>query len=144
MTAKTRTILWITLSAALIVAGITAAWAQTQTWRGVHAPFWFHHGPMGYIAGELELNDNQKAQIRTIWEGERPNIAGLVHEFASEQREMDAMRSKGEPADDATIQESRRARGRRWPGCLRRKRRSRERFTTRFWIRRNARKRMNC
>ena len=87
-----RKIVWAKLGAALIVVGITAAWTQTtNTWRGGHGPFWFHHGPMGFVARELDLSETQKSQIKTIWEGERPNISELVREFASEQKEMDAL-----------------------------------------------------
>ena len=99
-----RRTFWTTLGAALIVVGITVAWTQTQTWRGGHGPIWFHHGPMGYVAHELNLSDTQKAKIRSIWEGERPNISGLVHEFASEQKEMDALTFQGGTPDDGRIQ----------------------------------------
>ena len=98
-----RRIVWITLSAALIVVGITAAWAQTKTWRGGHGPIWFHRGPMGFVARELDLSDTQKSQIKTIWEGERPNISHLVREFASEQKEMDALTFQDGAADEGRI-----------------------------------------
>lgn len=98
-----RRISWITLCAALIIAGITAAWTQTQTWRGAHGPLWFRLGPMGYIARELDLSDNQKSQIKTIWG--RPNISELVHELASEQKEMDAQTFQNGTPDVARLQE---------------------------------------
>lgn len=100
-----RRIIWITLCGALIVASITAAWTQTQTWRGAHGPVWFNHGPMGYIARELDLSDSQESQIKTIWEGERPNISELVHELASEQKEMDALTFQNGTPDDGRIQD---------------------------------------
>jgi len=100
-----RKIVWTTLGTALIIVGITAASTQTRTWRGGHGPFWFDHGPMGYIAHELDLSDTQKSQIKTIWEGERPNIAELVREFASEQKEMDAVTFQNGAPDEARIQD---------------------------------------
>jgi Spy/CpxP family protein refolding chaperone len=100
-----RRIVWTTLGATLIAVGITAAWAQTKTWRGGHGPFWFHHGPMGYVAHELDLSDTQKSQIKTIWEGERPNISELVREFASEQKEMDALPFQNGVRDEGRIQD---------------------------------------
>lgn len=100
-----RKIVWTILGAALIAVGITAAWAQTKTWRGGHGPFWFHHGPMGYVAHELDLSDTQKSQIKTIWEGERPNISGLVREFASEQKEMDALPFQNGVRDEGRVQD---------------------------------------
>jgi Spy/CpxP family protein refolding chaperone len=93
------------LGAALIVVGITAAWTQTRSWRGGHGPIWFHHGPMGYVARELDLSDTQKSQIKTIWEGERPNISELVREFASEQKGMDALPLQDGAADEGRMQD---------------------------------------
>ena len=88
----------------MIVVGITAASTPIKTWRGGHGrPFWFHHGPMGFVARELDLSDPQKAQIKSIWEGERPNIAVLVREFASEQKEMDALPFQDGAADEGRI-----------------------------------------
>lgn len=100
-----RRIVWITLSAALIVVGITAAWTQTRTWRGGHGPIWSHHGPIGFLARELNLSDTQKSQIKTIWEGERPNVSELVREFASEQKEMDALTFQEGSPDEARMQD---------------------------------------
>jgi Spy/CpxP family protein refolding chaperone len=99
-----RRIVWTTLGAALIAVGITAAWAQT-TWRGGHGLIWFHHGPMGYIAHELDLSDTQKSQIKSIWEGERPNISELIREFASEEKEMDALTIQDGAPDEGRIQD---------------------------------------
>lgn len=99
-----RRIVWTSIGAVLMVVAITAAWTQTQHWRAGRGPMWFHHGPMDYIAHELDLNDTQKRQIKSIWEGERPNIAELVHELASEQREMDALTFQNAP-DEGRIQD---------------------------------------
>ncbi|HEY2468881.1 MAG TPA: Spy/CpxP family protein refolding chaperone [Terracidiphilus sp.] len=60
---------------------------------------------MGYVARRLDLSDNQKSQIKTIWEGERPNIAELVHELASEQKEMDVLTFHDGTPDDARVQD---------------------------------------
>jgi Spy/CpxP family protein refolding chaperone len=98
-----RRIVWTTLGAALIVVGITAASTQTKTWRGGHGPFWFPHGPMGFVARELDLSETQKSQIKTVWQGERPNIAVLVREFASEQKEMDAISFQDGAADEGRM-----------------------------------------
>lgn len=98
-------IIWTTLCAALIIVGITAASTQTKTWRGGHGPFWFHQGPMAYVAHELDLNETQKSQIKTIWEGERPNIAELIREFASEQKEMDALTFQDGARDEGRVQD---------------------------------------
>lgn len=89
----------------MIIAGITAAWTETQQWPGIRGHAWFHHGPMGYVAHELDLSDTQKSQIKTIWDNERPNVAVLAHELASEQKEMDALTSQGNAPDEAKVQD---------------------------------------
>lgn len=99
-----RKIVWTSIGVALVVVGITAAWTQTQHWRAGRGPFWLHYGPMGYIAHQLDLSDTQRSQIKSVWEGERPNIAELVHELASEQKEMDALTFQDAP-DEGRIQD---------------------------------------
>lgn len=99
-----RKIILTSIGAVLLVAGITVAWTQTQPWRAGHGPMWFHRGPMGYIAHQLDLSDTQKSQIKSIWEGERPNVAELIHEFASEEKEMDSLTSQRAP-DEGRIQD---------------------------------------
>ena len=86
-----------------MIFAITIAWTQTEQWHGRRGPFWFHHGPMDFIARGLDLSDTQKSQIKTIWDGERPNIAGLVHELASEQKEMDGVSLASGAPDEAVI-----------------------------------------
>jgi len=102
---KKQRIVWIALGLVLLVAGITAASTQTQTWHRGHNLPWFHHGPMGYIAHDLDLSDNQKSQIKSIWEGERPNVSELLHQLASEQQELDALTFRHDTPDDARIQD---------------------------------------
>jgi Spy/CpxP family protein refolding chaperone len=100
-----RKFAWATLCAALIAVGITAAWTQTRTWRHGRGHFWFHHGPAGYFARELDLSDAQKSQIKTIWGGERLHVSQLVSELASEQKEMDALTFQGGTPDEGRIHE---------------------------------------
>lgn len=102
---KKRPFVWITLCVALLVAGIAVASTQTRTWRGARGVMWFHHGPAGYFAHELDLSANQKSQIKTIWEGERPNVSQLVRELASEQKELNDLSTQDGSPDEARIQE---------------------------------------
>lgn len=98
-----RRILWISIGAAVIVAGITVAWTQTHQWRA--GSIWLHHGPMGHIARQLDLSKTQESQIKAIFEDERPNIAELVHELASEQKEMDALPIQDGATDEGRVQD---------------------------------------
>jgi Spy/CpxP family protein refolding chaperone len=52
----------------------------------------------------LNLSDEQKAQIKSIWGAERPAIASLVREFSVENKEMDAATAQGS-LDEAKVQE---------------------------------------
>jgi len=96
--------LWVWIGAALVViiTGI-AVRAESRNcrwcrWQGHHAAL----GPAGYVARELNLTDGQKKQIGTIWDGERPRVAGLIRELASEQAQLRAaIREK----NDGKIQE---------------------------------------
>ena len=107
-----RKLLWTSIGAALIALGITAAWAQAQEWHRWHghsgSPWsgyvWFHHGPFGCAMHELNLSEQQRSQIKSLWDTVRPDIAFLLHEVASEQREMDAASMNG-AADEAKVQE---------------------------------------
>jgi Spy/CpxP family protein refolding chaperone len=59
---------------------------------------------MGYISHELNLNDTQRQQIRTLWEQEKPTVSGLVQELSAESKEMDAATANGN-ADESKVQE---------------------------------------
>ena len=61
------------------------------------------HGPLGYVAHELNLSDAQKSQIKSMWEAERPTVASLVQELASEGKEMDSATAQGN-LDDSKVQ----------------------------------------
>jgi Spy/CpxP family protein refolding chaperone len=83
----------------LVVAGIAIARADGPRWHR-----WHHHSPLGYIAHELKLNDVQKAQIKSIWQAERPTLSSLVREFSDEGKEMD-MATAQDKLDESKVQE---------------------------------------
>jgi hypothetical protein len=43
----------------------------------------------------LNLNKEQKQQIRSMWQTERPAVSGLLQEFAAESKLMDQATAKG-------------------------------------------------
>ena len=100
-----RKIVWTSIGAVLIVAGITAARTQTQQWRASYGPIWFHHGPISYIAHQLDLSDTQKSEIKSAWQGERQTVAELIRELASEQKEMDDLTLRDGAPDEGRIQD---------------------------------------
>lgn len=95
-----KALIWSSAALALIVGGLAFARAEGRGWcrRG------WGYGPLGYVAHELNLNDAQKSQIKSIWQTERPTISSLVHEFAAESREMDAATAQGN-RDESRVQE---------------------------------------
>ena len=98
-----KVLIWSGVVLVLIVAGIAIARAEGRPWhRWCHGGWDF--GPLGYFAHELNLNDEQKSQIKSIWEAERPAIASLVREFSAQNKDMDAATAQGN-MDQAKVQE---------------------------------------
>jgi Spy/CpxP family protein refolding chaperone len=85
----------------LIVVGVTIAIARADSPMRRR---WCHRGPLGYLAHELNLNDVQRSQIKSIWQAEKPTIAALVREFSAENKEMDAVTTQGK-SNEAKVQE---------------------------------------
>ena len=98
-----KVLIWSGVVLVLIVAGIAIARAEGRPWhRWCHGGWDF--GPLGYVAHELNLNDEQQSQIKSIWEAERPAIASLVREFSAQNKDMDAATAQGN-MDQAKVQE---------------------------------------
>jgi Spy/CpxP family protein refolding chaperone len=98
-----KVLIWSGAVLVLIIAGVAIARAEGRPWhRWCHGGWEF--GPIGYVAHELNLNDEQKSQIKSIWEAERPAIASLVHEFSAQNKEMDAATAQGS-MDQGKVQE---------------------------------------
>jgi Spy/CpxP family protein refolding chaperone len=96
-----RYIIWSSLVVVLIVAAVAIARAEGSGWCD-HG--WHHHGPLGYVAHELDLSQAQKSQIQSIWQTELPTISALVHEFSAEAKEMDTATVQGN-LDESKVQE---------------------------------------
>jgi Spy/CpxP family protein refolding chaperone len=90
---KSKIIIGSIVGVAVIAAIAVAAEARAgQGWRGHR---WGHFGPAGYLVHELKLTDEQSAQIRTMWQAEKPAVAKLVREVSAEAKEMDAATRQG-------------------------------------------------
>jgi Spy/CpxP family protein refolding chaperone len=86
-----RVAIWSCVALVVVVAGVVIARADMRGRGGCFGHRWgAHFGPVGYVAHELKLSDPQREQIRSMWLTEKPTITGLVHEFATESKEMDA------------------------------------------------------
>lgn len=98
-----RIMIWSGVALLLVVVGIVVARADSSIrygWRGLG---WGNHGPLSYVVHELNLSDAQKSQIKSMWQAERPAIASLVQELASESKEMDSATAQGN-LDESKVQ----------------------------------------
>ena len=99
-----RIVIWSCVAAVLVACGVGFAVASA---RGCHrwgGRGWGRPVPLRYLARELDLTREQRQQIRSMWQMERPAILSLVHEFAAESKEMDAATAKGN-LDEGKVQE---------------------------------------
>ena len=99
-----RYMIWSSVALLLVAIGIIVARADgpgRHRWGGRG---WSHHGPLGYVAHELNLSDAQKSQIKSMWQAERSTVASLVQELAAEGKEMDSVTAQGS-FDDSKVQE---------------------------------------
>ena len=97
-----RIMIWSGLALLLVATGVFVARAHGSGRQGFSRGGWSHHGPLGYVAYELDLSDAQKSQIQSMWEAERPAVASLLQELASENREMDSATAQGS-LDDSKV-----------------------------------------
>jgi Spy/CpxP family protein refolding chaperone len=98
-----RLLIWAGVISIVLAAGLAIARANSPWRHGWCSRGWHDRSPLGHIAHELHLSDAQKAQVKTIWQGERPIFASLVREFAREVTEMQSATS-GANADEAKVQ----------------------------------------
>jgi Spy/CpxP family protein refolding chaperone len=98
-----RVVIWSSAALLLVVVGIAVARAESWRRHGWCGRAWGHHGPLGYVSHELKLTGAQRSQIKSMWQAERPTVASLVQELASEGKEMDLATAQGH-LDDSKVQ----------------------------------------
>jgi Spy/CpxP family protein refolding chaperone len=98
-----RFMIWSSAALLLVVVSIVVVRADGPRQHGWGGRAWGHRGPLGYIAHELNLNDAQRSQIKSMWQAERPTVASLVQELAAEGKEMDSATAQGN-LDDSKVQ----------------------------------------
>src|SRR5260370_38248583 len=95
--------IWLSVVLLFVAIGIIVARADGSGRHGWGRRGWSHLGPLGYVAHELNLSDAQRSQIKSMWEAERPTVASLVQELASEGKEMDTVTAQGS-LDESKVQ----------------------------------------
>jgi Spy/CpxP family protein refolding chaperone len=98
-----RFVIWSGSILLLAVVGIIVVRAEDPRGQRWVARGWGDHGPLGYVAHQLNLSDVQRSQIKAMWQVERPTIALLVQELAAESREMDTTTAQEDP-DERKVQ----------------------------------------
>jgi Spy/CpxP family protein refolding chaperone len=98
-----RIMIWSTVALLFVATGVIVARADGSGRRGWGRWGWSHHGPLGYVAHELNLNEAQKTQIKSMWEAERPTVKSLLQELASEGKEMVSATAQGN-FDESRVQ----------------------------------------
>ena len=99
-----RYMIWSSVAVLLLViAGIGVVRADGPGRHGWGGGRWGQHGPLRFIAHELNLSDAQSAQIKSMWLAERTTVAPLVQELASENKEMDSATAQGN-LDEGKVQ----------------------------------------
>ena len=99
-----RVAIWSCVAVLLGVTGVAMARANVRGWHGCFGHRSGQFGAMGYLAHELNLSNVQERQIRSMWQAERPAIAGLLKEFSAESDEMDRASANGD-SDERKVQE---------------------------------------
>jgi len=98
-----RIMIWSGVALLVVAAGIFVVRAHGSGRQGFGRGGWSHHGPLGYVAYELNLSDAQRSQVKSLWAAERPTVAPLIQELASENKEMDSATAQGS-LDDSKVE----------------------------------------
>jgi Spy/CpxP family protein refolding chaperone len=99
-----RITVWTAIAVVLALTAFVIVRAEARGPRGWRGCGWHHRGPASFLAHELKLNDAQRAQIRTLWQVERPAVSADVHDLLAEDRDMNAATVQGNP-DPGKVQQ---------------------------------------
>jgi Spy/CpxP family protein refolding chaperone len=90
---KTKVIVATTAAILLIGGALVAARAHAMH-HGFHNGRGFDRG-LAMLSWKLDLNDAQRAQVKTMFNSEWPAVQPLLQQLATEQNQMFAATSKG-------------------------------------------------
>jgi Spy/CpxP family protein refolding chaperone len=99
-----RIVIWSSVAVLLVACGVGVAVAGAWGCHRWSGRGWGRPVPLRYLAHQLDLSREQRQQIRSMWQTERPAMLLLLHEFAAESKEMDAATAKGN-VDEGKVQE---------------------------------------
>ncbi|MGH9713721.1 MAG: Spy/CpxP family protein refolding chaperone [Candidatus Acidiferrales bacterium] len=85
---KTKNIIILSAAILLVVGGVVAARAHSRAFgMGFHHGRGFERG-MAMLAWKLDLNDAQRAQVKSMFKSEWPTVQPIVQQLATEQNQM--------------------------------------------------------
>jgi Spy/CpxP family protein refolding chaperone len=90
---KSSYLKWSAALLVLVIGGVLA-FAQMRQHRGGWGPG-MHGGFLAHVARYLDLTDAQKAQIKTMWQAEKPTVLPLVQRLANGRKEMLELTANG-------------------------------------------------
>ncbi len=97
----------LALAMVLLVAGVVVlAHAQAMQNKDMHRGGWFGRGHgmfLQHMARYLDLTDAQKAQIKSLWDAQRPAMQPLLKQLAAGRKDMLAATANG-AFDQAKVQ----------------------------------------
>ena len=96
--------IWAIAAVLLAVAGVAIASANARGWNECFGHRGGRFGPIAYVAHELNLSTEQRQQIHSMWQTERPAVSQLIQEFAAENKEMAQATANGN-LDESKVQE---------------------------------------
>ena len=88
---KGRTKLIIALLAVTLVAAV----AVSQTVKRIHHGMGFEQHMLGMMTDYLDLTDAQQAQVKQIFENEKPNITSLMQQLKQAHQQMRQLEESG-------------------------------------------------
>lgn len=98
-----RFVIWSSVALLVVIVGIGVVRADGPERHGWGRGRWGQPGPLGFVSHELNLSDAQRSQIKSMWLAERPTVALLVQELASENKEVDSATAQGS-LDETKVQ----------------------------------------
>ncbi len=96
---SSKYIKWVALALVLVAA---AAFGFSQMQHRAWGPGRMHHRFLGYLAHYLQLTDAQKAEIKSMWEAEKPTAMPLIQQLANGRKQMLALTANGQ-FDEAKV-----------------------------------------
>ncbi len=97
---KGKYVKW-TAAVLVLIAAAAFGFAQMEH-RGGWEPGMMHHRFLGYLAYRLQLTDAQKAEIKSMWQAEKPTAMPLIQQLADGRKQMLALTANGQ-FDEAKV-----------------------------------------